>query len=124
MAINNAEEAAVNAPFNSTGLQTPGQLFFLRCRCSMRGRYIRLYGFVCSCTARSFPPNFNPDGRAIKGFSSGALPNGVSNFSNSLRYLRGAVVTEREITSKQSQNTWTRFSLSTETELTASTNKH
>lgn len=53
--INNAEEAAVNAPFNSTGLQTPGQLFFLGHRCWMGGSYIRLYGFVCECTARSFP---------------------------------------------------------------------
>lgn len=55
LAINNAEEAAVNAPFKSTGLQTPRQLFFLSCRCPMRGSHIRLYGFVCGCTARSFP---------------------------------------------------------------------
>lgn len=55
-AINNAEEAAVNAPFNSTGLQTPGQLFFCSRGFWMRGSYIRLYGFVCGCTAGSFPP--------------------------------------------------------------------
>lgn len=55
LAINNAEEAAVNAPFNSTGLQTPRQLFFLRCRCSMRGSYIRLYGFVCRLHFQVFP---------------------------------------------------------------------
>lgn len=55
LAINNAEEAAVNASLNSTGLQTLGQLFFLSCRRSVRGSYIRLYGFVCGCTARSIP---------------------------------------------------------------------
>lgn len=53
LCINNAEEAAVNAPFISTGLQISAQLFFLSCRFSMRGRYIRLYGFVCGCTERS-----------------------------------------------------------------------
>lgn len=31
LSINNAVEAAVNAPFNSTGLQTTTQLFFLKC---------------------------------------------------------------------------------------------
>lgn len=46
LSINNAAEAAVNAPFNSTGLQTTTQLFFLKCWCSMSGSYLRLYGFV------------------------------------------------------------------------------
>lgn len=71
LAINNAEEAAVNAPFNSTGLQTPGQLFFLRCRCSMRGSYIKLYGFVCGCTARSFPPTSTQIAEPLRGFHQG-----------------------------------------------------
>ena len=71
LAINNAEEAAVNAPFNSTGLQTPGQLFFLSCRCSMRGSYIRLYGFVCGCTARSFHPTSIPIAEPLMGFHQG-----------------------------------------------------
>lgn len=87
LAINNAEEAAVNAPFNSTGLQTPGRLFFLSCRGSMRGSLIRLYGFAC----RSFPPHdLSLDWRAIKVFSSGARPNGVSNFSSSLTHSTGS----------------------------------
>lgn len=56
LAINNAEEAAVNAPFNSTGLQTPECFFFLGCRGSMRGSLIRIYGFVCGRADRSLPP--------------------------------------------------------------------
>lgn len=113
LAINNAEEAAVNAPFNSTGLQTPGQLFFLSCTCSTRGSYIRLYGFVCVCTARSFP---RPQSRlqAINGFSSGARPNGVSNFTYLLRNQWGAVATVKEIKSTQSQNIWAQCSLNSE----------
>lgn len=61
-AINNAEEAAGNAPFNSTGLQTAGRLFFLGCRgaTSGSGSLIRFYGSACACFARSFPrPHFS-----------------------------------------------------------------
>lgn len=67
LAINNAEEAAVNAPFNSTGLQTLGRLFFLGCRGSMRGSLIRLYGFVC----RSFPPTPVWFGEPLRCFHQG-----------------------------------------------------
>lgn len=93
-AINNAEEAAVNAPFNSTGLQTAGRLFLLGSRGSMRGNLIRLYG----CVRRSShpTPDLSLDWRAIKMFSSGARPNGVSNILSSLAYHRGAVPQQRK----------------------------
>lgn len=59
-AINNAEEAAGNAPFNSTGLQTAGRLFFLSCRgVTNSSSLIRFYGSACACFARSFSrPHF------------------------------------------------------------------
>lgn len=116
LTINNAEEAAVNAPFNSTGLQTPEFFFFHGYRGSMRGSLIRIYGFVCDWADRSPPPtpNLSLDWRAIKVFSSGAHPNGVSNFSSSLTYRRGAVATKKEIMSTQIQNIWSQFSLNSE----------
>lgn len=59
-AINNAEEAAGNAPFNSTGLPTAGRLFFLSCRgVTSSSSLIRFYGSACAFFARSFPrPRF------------------------------------------------------------------
>lgn len=60
LAINNAGEAAVNAPFNSTGLQTAGRLFFLSCRgATSSSSLIRFYGSACAFFARPFPqPHF------------------------------------------------------------------
>lgn len=57
LAINNAEETAVNVPFNSTGLQTAGRLFFLSCRgaTSSSGGLIRFYGSACAYFAGVFP---------------------------------------------------------------------
>ena len=69
-------------------------------------------GFMALCVVAlpGLSPDLNPDCTAINGFSSGALPNGVSNFSNSLWCQWGAVATEKEIMPKQSQDIWTRFS--------------
>lgn len=58
--INNAEETAVNVPFNSTGLQTAGRLFFLGSRgATSSSALIRFYGSECACFGVSLPrPHF------------------------------------------------------------------
>lgn len=101
LAINNAEEAAVNAPFNSTGLQTPGQFFFPRLQMLDERQLHQALWLCLRLHCQVFSPNLNPDGGAINGFSSGARLNGVSNFTNSFGYQRGAVTTEEEVMSTQ-----------------------
>lgn len=60
LAINNAEETAVNVPFNSTGLQTAGRLFFLGSGgATSSSALIRFYGSECACFVESLPrPHF------------------------------------------------------------------
>lgn len=60
LAINNAEETAVNVPFNSTGLQTAGRLFFLGSGgATSSSALIRFYGFECTRFVESLPrPHF------------------------------------------------------------------
>lgn len=86
LSINNAVEAAVNAPFNSTGLQTSVQLFFLGCRCSMRGLYIRLYGFARAAGLPGLSLSTSiPTAEPLIGFHQGPPDNGVSDFTDALR---------------------------------------
>lgn len=54
LAINNAEETAVNVPFNSTGLQTAGRLLFLGSgAATSSSAIIRFY--ECACFVESLP---------------------------------------------------------------------
>lgn len=70
-AINNAEEAALNAPpLVEQVHRPPGQLFFLRRRHSARGRYIKAL-WLCALTA-SFA-DLCP-ARAVNGFLSRDRP--------------------------------------------------
>lgn len=63
LAINNAEETAVNVPFNSTGLQTAGRLFFLSCGgATSSSGLIRFYGSACAYFVEPLPrPHFRLD---------------------------------------------------------------
>lgn len=72
LAINNAEETAVNVPFNSTGLQTAGRLFFLSCRGATSSR-AGSFAFMALrvLTLPGLSLHLALDWRAIKVFSSG-----------------------------------------------------
>lgn len=88
-AINNAEEAAGNAPFNSTGLQTAGRLFFLGCRGATSGSSKQPHSllWLCVCLHRQvFPSTSLQTGEPLRCFhrgGGGISPNGVSNFPSS-----------------------------------------
>lgn len=104
LAINNAEEAAVNAPFNSTGLQMPGQLFFLSCRCSMR---LLLHQALWLCVwlhCQVFPPTSIQIAGPLSGFHQRPVLMEFPTSPNPLHHQRGAVATENEIMSTPSQN--------------------